>query len=147
MMSNEARRFANRILLRSVFCTMQVVDSSMGLVHIRAGDRFKLVLDENPTTGYRWSIVERDESKCTLVEEKQESVGPLAGGPSRHAWTFECKSPGTTEIALKLKRGWRGEDDGSSTMDDRSSTVDESSRMRGSSTNAAREFRLSIMVD
>jgi predicted secreted protein len=125
-MPNLKVRFDASILMnpidhRSVFCLMLEITSSTNHIRLHAGDRFKLILDENPTTGFRWTITERDESKCSLIEEKQESVSPLPGSPSQHTWTFECKIAGETELALALKQSWRAD--------------------------SAKEFRLSIIVE
>jgi len=79
-------------------------------IELKKGDRIKIKLESNPTTGYSW--IPDEEIDTTIVslvytefihaEKEKELLG--AGG--WEIFTFEAKSSGQTEIILNYRRPW-----------------------------------------
>ncbi len=78
-------------------------------IEVKAGDRFTIQLEENPTTGYMWSVSVSDESvvKMTGDQYNDESASEgLAGAPGTHTYTFEALKAGTTQITFVYERSF-----------------------------------------
>lgn len=70
-------------------------------VTMAVGDMLQVMLDENQTTGYLWSIVTNDESVLALSEEpayEVESDADGAGG--RRTFLFQAVAPGTSVLRM-----------------------------------------------
>jgi inhibitor of cysteine peptidase len=79
-------------------------------VEARPGDRVIVVLEENPTSGYRWDFDRLDRQ---LLELQGSDFVPaddsrLGGGGTRRV-TLLVISTGSSHLALKLWRDWEGE--------------------------------------
>jgi len=71
------------------------------------GARFSIELDENPTTGYRWSAPAFDEKYLVLeADEYAPAAGAAIGGGGVRRFVFAVKSAGRTAIRLENKRPW-----------------------------------------
>ena len=76
-------------------------------VSIAVGTRFSIELDENPTTGYRWSAPTFDEKYLVLeADEYTPAAGAAIGGGGIRQFVFAVKSAGRTAIRLENKRPW-----------------------------------------
>lgn len=86
--------------------TFQAKDNGK-TVSIPVGQRFRLELEENPTTGYRWSVPEFDQ-KCLVLESNEYTPagGAGIGGGGVRQFGFAVKSPCRTKIHLMNKRPW-----------------------------------------
>lgn len=76
----------------------------------QVGDLIVVLLDETPTTGFRWAIEQVDEPVLRL--EHDEFLSPSGAGigaGGRHRFTFIAQSPGSGRIRLKLWRDWEGD--------------------------------------
>jgi inhibitor of cysteine peptidase len=62
-------------------------------------------LAENPTTGYRWTIVSDGKPACELVDDNFEA-GRGTGQAGLHRWRFRAVKAGTCDIALAYRRSW-----------------------------------------
>lgn len=78
-------------------------------VDVMAGQCLAVVLEENPTTGYRWSDPEFD-AQCLTLDSDDFARAPVAGavmgvGGTR---TFLFKTGGNcrTTLHTELKRSW-----------------------------------------
>ena len=77
------------------------------LVQARRGAKITIELKENPTTGYRWTISNIDE---TLLKPEGDQFlppdrkNPGAGGVRR--FFFRAKDAGSTKLTLINKRRW-----------------------------------------
>jgi inhibitor of cysteine peptidase len=79
-------------------------------VEARPGDRVVVLLEENPTSGYRWDV---DRLDGQLLDVQSSDFVPaddsqLGGGGTRRV-TLLVKSTGSSDVALKLWRDWEGE--------------------------------------
>lgn len=74
------------------------------------GDQITLQLDENPSTGYQWSIVQTDNQ---VLELQHSTYTPtpsgLVGSGGTRLFTFVAKKPGTVHLQLKLWRSFEGD--------------------------------------
>ncbi len=84
-------------------------------ISVSAGDTFVIKLDENPTTGYKWSFTVSDDSVIELskdeyMQENQDS-GVVGAGGTR-VLTFKAKAAGSAQINMVYERSWeKNEDD------------------------------------
>ncbi len=85
-----------------------VAESETGrAVTAAVGDKIKVVLPENPTTGFRWQIASFDTG--ILRAEGDEFVaggGTGVGGGGQRVFRFDAASRGVASIQLELKRSW-----------------------------------------
>jgi len=79
-------------------------------VKVRAGQRFTITMDSNPTTGYSWQLAKPIDgkmlkflgSKYYADKADPEMVG--VGGEER--WAFRALKCGRTRIFFKYVRSW-----------------------------------------
>jgi len=75
-------------------------------VTVRAGRTFTISLEGNPTTGYRWEVVEYDERMLKLTGEGYTSSSDRIGAGGIQEFTFTASNPGTTTVKLVYRRSW-----------------------------------------
>ena len=82
-----------------------------GATHtLKPGTQIAIHLEENPSTGYVWTVDGADEEVVTVADAGyQPPEGPAIGQGGMHAFLVTAKSPGTAEIRLKHWRSWQGE--------------------------------------
>ncbi|MBK8510094.1 MAG: protease inhibitor I42 family protein [Candidatus Competibacteraceae bacterium] len=78
---------------------------------LRVGERFKVSLPENPSTGYTWAIDETDRHllalEGTAYDEPDE--GGFVGARGRRIFTFSTQQAGEVVLRLKYWRFWDGD--------------------------------------
>jgi inhibitor of cysteine peptidase len=86
----------------------QLNESSNGQeIELSCGQRFEIRLPENPTTGFRWSIVSNGEPACIALDNAYEPPDALAHGQEgTHYWRFETAQAGEGTIELVYQRSW-----------------------------------------
>ena len=70
-------------------------------------DKFKIEVESNPSTGYRWHVIFFNQDMLKLISS--EFVCELTnqiGGLRRELFNFEAKKKGRTSIKLVYKRTW-----------------------------------------
>lgn len=80
-----------------------------GECRVRHGQIFQVILPENPTTGYRWTLVEPAPSEVTLVRQEYAAKShdsSLIGAGGLRTMTFQAAGEGTIYLVLLLKRPW-----------------------------------------
>lgn len=78
-------------------------------IEVKAGSSFTIQLEENPTTGYMWSVSVSDESIVKMESDKynDESAGEgLVGAPGNHTYVFEALKVGTAQITFVYERSF-----------------------------------------
>jgi inhibitor of cysteine peptidase len=76
-------------------------------VSLAVGTRFSVALEENPTTGYKWSTPEFDGRSLALeADDYTLAKGAAIGGGGTRKFGFLVKSTGRTTIRLAYKRPW-----------------------------------------
>ena len=82
--------------------------------HVKAGDTFNIQLRSNPTTGYRWQLVEPfDKTRLEKVSNHyQADANPnrMVGVGGTETWTFKALKSGHAEIQLHYIRSWEAQD-------------------------------------
>jgi len=81
------------------------------LVQVQRDAKITIELNENPTTGYRWTISSIDEA--FLVPEGDAFAPPdqkTPGAGGLHRFFFRAKSAGSTALTLINKRAWQRDD-------------------------------------
>jgi len=87
---------------------------------LRVGERFKVSLPENPSTGYTWAIDETDRRllalEGTAYDEPDEGTaydepdeGGFVGARGRRIFTFSAQQAGEVVLRLKYWRFWDGD--------------------------------------
>lgn len=76
-------------------------------VSLAVGTRFSVALQENPTTGYKWSAPEFDGRSLALeADDYALAKGAAIGGGGTRKFGFVVKSTGRTTIRLAYRRPW-----------------------------------------
>lgn len=73
--------------------------------HARVGDDITVVLDENPTTGYRWHP-EVDASRLQLVDDQYQAPERRVGAGGIRRLIFTALRPGQADLRLVKRRSW-----------------------------------------
>jgi len=76
---------------------------------VEIGDKIRVKLCSNPTTGFQWDYEATVES--VLKEEDhdfEEPKGDVPGAAGVEIWTFEAAEQGTTELRLVYSQPWEG---------------------------------------
>jgi len=76
---------------------------------VEPGDDIVIVLDENPTTGYQWSVVSFDSRRLTLVRDDFAPMSCATGAGGKKSYQLRAGRPGRAGFSVKLWRAWSGE--------------------------------------
>ncbi len=77
---------------------------------VRHGEKFKIELQSNPSTGYRWHLVFFNKSILKLLSsEFAPKTTNQIGTPGLQQFKFEATKEGQTIIKLIYKRPWERE--------------------------------------
>jgi inhibitor of cysteine peptidase len=73
-------------------------------VHLPVGQVTELRLNENPTTGFRWSFTADGSPSCAVVSDSftPQEGPPGAGG--HHEWQIKAAHAGTCHLELVYRR-------------------------------------------
>ena len=74
----------------------------------RAGDRIAIRLNENPTTGYVWTVEPFLRHVTQVATEFTPAENGLPGAGGTRVFVFRLNTPGEAMIRLQLKRNWEG---------------------------------------
>ena len=81
-----------------------IMDSNK-TVTIKPGETFKVVLDENPTTGYNWTI--NVTPGLSIVSDTYiPPQGGLMGAGGQHEWQVKATGAGDQQLTGVYKRSW-----------------------------------------
>lgn len=76
-------------------------------LYVRCGDKFKIEVESNPSTGYKWHLIFFNEDVLKLISS--EFVSKLTnqiGSSGIERFNFEAKKEGRTNIKIVYKRAW-----------------------------------------
>ena len=80
-------------------------DDTNETINVRSNEEFTIVLDSNPTTGYRWEA--RFESPAiSLVRRGFEPEKKWIGGGGREKFVFAVHGSGEVKLKMIYKRPW-----------------------------------------
>lgn len=77
-------------------------------IEVLRGQRFDVVLESNPTTGYSWALSKRlDNRVVTLAANTyRPNEASRVGSGGAEVWTFVARHEGATTISLAYRRPW-----------------------------------------
>jgi inhibitor of cysteine peptidase len=84
-------------------------------VCVRISEEVVLELQENPTTGYRWTIETSGEALRQLAPTYAPAPNAEIGGGGKRTVRFIAVRAGTSEIRAVLRRSWEQQDGSLST--------------------------------
>jgi len=80
-----------------------------GEFEVEVGDKIRVELCSNPTTGFQWGYEMTIEN---VVKEEdhdfEEPKGDVPGAAGIEVWTFEAVEKGTTEVQMEYSQPWEG---------------------------------------
>ncbi|TET70367.1 MAG: hypothetical protein E3J56_08095 [Candidatus Aminicenantes bacterium] len=79
---------------------------------IHIGETFQVILPENPTTGYIWTVYKPGTPNISLVSKSFSSPQeepPAVGRGGTRIFTFRASEVGLAELHLRLRRPWEEE--------------------------------------
>jgi inhibitor of cysteine peptidase len=87
---------------------LQLNESSNGQeIELQSGQQFEIRLPENPTTGFRWSLVSNGAPACVALANAYEPPEVLTHGQQgTHYWQFETAQAGEGTIEFVYQRSW-----------------------------------------
>jgi inhibitor of cysteine peptidase len=85
----------------------EYTDPTQG-IEVSAGSQFIIVLESNPTTGFKWEAsFDTSLLKLTKSDYKQSETKPgLVGAGGKEYFTFEGLKKGIDKIIMTYKRSW-----------------------------------------
>ena len=75
-------------------------------IELKTGEKFEIVLRENPTTGFRWHLVANGEPACTLLGNSFKPGNGSPGNSGDHSWQFQAIQPDHVKIEIVNRRSW-----------------------------------------
>jgi predicted secreted protein len=87
---------------------MQYDQHSNGkIISPQVNEEFQIALPETRTAGYRWTVIQKGEPHCELLEDRADLESGAVGGSGTHTWLFKAASSGTGKIQMKYGRPWK----------------------------------------
>jgi len=90
-----------------------VVDLRDHRIDARLGQRFEVHLPGNPSTGYRWALIDPVPAQARQVGvvrvDRIGGSGSPIGAPVQEVFTFEATRPGTAALAFEYRRAWEAD--------------------------------------
>jgi inhibitor of cysteine peptidase len=74
---------------------------------VKCGDKFKIEVESNPSTGYKWHLLLFNEDILKLISsEFVPNLTNQIGSSGIERFNFEAKKEGRTSIKIVYKRAW-----------------------------------------
>ena len=78
---------------------------------VKSGDLFLIEVESNPSTGYRWIVVNRKQlSKCIQIVKEQvfptQMENGRVGAPGKQQWQVKTSCPVVQELQFEYRRSW-----------------------------------------
>lgn len=74
-------------------------------VELVTGDTFQIKLNENPTTGYQWTL-ETTRGLEIMSDNYSSSASGLIGAGGIHEWDIKATASGTQKVSAVYSRSW-----------------------------------------
>ena len=75
-------------------------------VDLFLGQEFKIILQENPTTGFRWNPISSGEPVCKLLDNAFDLDRDAIGNGGSHFWLFQAVKEGSGKVEFVYDRSW-----------------------------------------
>jgi inhibitor of cysteine peptidase len=73
-------------------------------VRVPAGQVIELRLQENPTTGFQWSLAANGRPSCTVISDRFEPHKGPPGAGGEHMWQIKAVHTGICRFKLLYRR-------------------------------------------
>jgi inhibitor of cysteine peptidase len=97
------------VLAQMSMATSSLTEADAGTTRIAQRGEVELHLQENPSTGYRWSVDIAPPEAATVTASHWSPAGTGAGGAGTREFVITIEKPGTVTLRAKLWREWQGE--------------------------------------
>jgi inhibitor of cysteine peptidase len=103
------------VLLAAAMLTTAAVgaDAADQTLKLAVGQQATIELEENPSTGYRWTIDAKAGVNAAIlrIDDRGFSQGaaagkPLLGAPGIHRWSVAATSAGSASVTFVYARSW-----------------------------------------
>ena len=86
------------------------IEDAGTLIEIEVFSTFSIMLEENPTTGFRWEVGSYDEYALNILDDSFShfSDSHIGGGGVR-IFTIQMKQKGISDLSFYYKRSWEKE--------------------------------------
>lgn len=74
-------------------------------ITVKPGETIKVLLDENPTTGYSW-VFNVTSGLAIATDKYQEPDSGLMGAGGVHEWQIKATGTGSQQVSAIYKRPW-----------------------------------------
>jgi inhibitor of cysteine peptidase len=75
-------------------------------IDLPVGQTVEIRLQENPSTGFRWSIASDGTPQCTVVADSYQSQPGPPGQAGVHVWDLRGVQPGQCTFEVRYSRSW-----------------------------------------
>ena len=72
-------------------------------VRLALGQAVTVILDERPTTGFRWRIVSTPACCEVRLDDFEAQAGAPPGAPGQHTWRLEATRSGSGPFEVRLE--------------------------------------------
>ncbi|MBX3638151.1 MAG: protease inhibitor I42 family protein [Rubrivivax sp.] len=73
----------------------------------KVGDVIELRLAENPTTGFRWTLLPT--AAVAIAGDRMDNAIPAPGAGGMRVLSLQVLQPGEHQVRLRCERSWEGE--------------------------------------
>jgi inhibitor of cysteine peptidase len=87
-------------------------DAADQTLKLRVGQRATIELEENPSTGYRWTIDAKAGVNASILRIEDRGFSQAANGqrplgaPGIHRWSIAATSAGSASVTFVYQRSW-----------------------------------------
>lgn len=83
-------------------------DTPMKTIEVVVGQNFSIILEANPTTGYKWELAGTlDPGVVKFIANEYKALEPRRiGSGGNEIWTFQAVGAGSAKITLQYVRSW-----------------------------------------
>lgn len=98
-----------RLAFIFAFMAMGAASHAAEEVRLARGHEKRIVLKENPSTGYSWKIDEDGSENLSLlaiVDHGHKRGANMPGAPGERSWTLRAKGGGRAVLQIVYQRPW-----------------------------------------
>lgn len=73
---------------------------------LKVGNTKDIILEENPSTGYAWSVEPNEDGIIEIVKDYYMEGLPVPGASGQHMWRIKALEKGETTLTFNYERSW-----------------------------------------
>lgn len=82
------------------------VKESSDKIVLKEGKTTEIILEENPSTGYMWTVVNPDDGVVEVLSDYYAEGLESLGAAGRHIWKIKGLEKGETQLVFQYSRSW-----------------------------------------